>query len=105
MNAVLYKVYIKDTHDSQYEQFESTEIMNEYRLREFFQEQIDKGNLDPKCLMDYGAELPDGTMDANKMSIDDIFGALAENDNYASSATCYCIEQFDIRLGDDDIYD
>lgn len=107
MNAVLYKLYIKKPGDTVDDAFEATEVLNEYQLRQFFKRQVDQGCIHPDNMIDHDIIVED-TEKLWNIDLDAIFGAIADNVAYADDNEKigrYYIEQFDIRLGDEDLYD
>lgn len=108
-SACLYKVYVKkdnDTDNTLDNVFFDTEVLNEYSLREFFREQLDLGYLHPDNLEECDISTQDNPM---VLDIDAIFECLTNNIDYVQENPkqykTYYIEQFDVRLGDEDIYD
>lgn len=107
MNAVLYKLYIKKPGDTVDDAFNNTQVMNEYELRQFFREQVDQGCIHPDNMVDHDI-IVDDLEKLWEIDLDAIFGAIADNLAYADDNEKigrYYIEQFDIKLGDEDLYD
>lgn len=107
MNAVLYKVYMKKAGDTTDDTFNNTNVMNEYELRKFFREQVEQGAIHPDNMADHDI-IVDDLEKIWEIDLDAIFGAIADNLAYADQDERigqYYIEQFDIRLGNEDLYD
>ena len=107
MNAVLYKLYIKKPGDTVDDAFNNTQVMNQYELRQFFREQVDQGRIHPDNMVDHDI-IVDDLEKLWEIDLDAIFGAIADNLAYADQDERigrYYIEQFDIKLGDEDLYD
>lgn len=107
MNIVLYKIYIKKPGDTLADVFEKTEIMNEYQLRQFFRTQVDQGCIHPDNMVDHDI-IVDDLENLQEISLDAIFGAIADNLAYADQDERigqYYIEQCDSQIDDDDLYD
>lgn len=100
MHAVLYKVYQQQV-ESQGEQFDSTEVMNEYNLREFYRKQVELGYIHPDNLKDKEITVLDNPQE---IDIDAILELLSDNDQWDNKHNYY-VEQICIRLGDEDLYD
>lgn len=101
MHAVLYKVCEMSKVDTKYEIFDTTEIMNEFNLREFYRKQVELGYIAPKNLKDHDLTVLDDPQD---IDIDAIFEVLNDNDEYNKDHD-YFVEQVCVRLGDYDYYD
>lgn len=107
MNAVLYKIYIKQPGDTIGDVFEKTEIMNEYQLRQFFRTQVDQGSIHPDNMVDHDIIIDD-LEKLWDVDLDAIFGAIADNLAYADNNEKigqYYIEQCEIQIENNDLYD
>lgn len=96
MNAVLYKVYIEDRHESQLSQFETTDVMCEAGLIGFYHGQIEAGRIAPDNLQSKGL---DKSMTPDT---DIIMAILNDNDQY-DVLNGYMVERITVELSNKDL--